>query len=208
MVVTRDGAGAEGGKGNGRVKEAVLRELEAQLAKRRREREKQVQQKRDVEGNVGPTTTTAGVVSQEEEEEDQPITAALVASSMQSALDLLETTYGQFGKLGNIFVIGGAEIYAAALQMQQMDQRPRPRLRLRIVMTNVVRKRKDAVEADSGDDVQFQCDTFFPEENLTPENGWRVASAGEVTHWVGEEVSSEWKEEGDVALRVVGYERI
>lgn len=218
MVVTRNGTGS--------VKEGILRELEVQRAKMRaKQQEKEQEQKQKQKQN-------------EEEEEDkkmeekgpareEPITDALIASSMHSALDQLESTYGQFGKLGNIFVIGGAEIYAAALRMghqhhpqpghqAQAEPQHRPSPRLRIVMTNVRKTLspkptttlREGQPVDGADESQFECDAFFPEEDLTMENGWRVATPEEVTGWVGEEVSSEWTAEQDVAVQMVGYERI
>ncbi|KAJ5103136.1 hypothetical protein N7532_003665 [Penicillium argentinense] len=56
--------------------------------------------------------------------------------------------------------------------------------------------------------VPFECDTFFPVERFEEKDGWRKASAEEVTGWVGEEVTGEWKCEGEVEVQMVGYEKV
>ncbi|KAA8652417.1 dihydrofolate reductase [Aspergillus tanneri] len=128
----------------------------------------------------------------EQQETQTPTTDAIVETGLETALQTLETKY-QGGKLGKIFVIGGAEIYAAALRMA--GSRP-----LRIVMTNVQKINPQE---------EFECDTFFPvDEELVHERGWRKVMPEELTEWVGETVSCEWKEEGDVRIQMVGYERI
>ncbi|KAL3467157.1 hypothetical protein BJX64DRAFT_248947 [Aspergillus heterothallicus] len=64
----------------------------------------------------------------------------------------------------------------------------------------------DVEKIDGG---SFECDTFFPVDGEELKGkGWRKVSAQEVTEWVGEEVTGEWIEEGDVRVRMVGYERV
>ncbi|OJJ50559.1 hypothetical protein ASPZODRAFT_55835 [Penicilliopsis zonata CBS 506.65] len=164
VVVTRDTEGV--------VRERVSRELEAKKAK--------------AATTTTTTTTTKAIPTAE------PITDAVVSSSLDAALDTLETQYGSQGKLGKVFVIGGGELYESAIRLGDVGRR------LRIIMTNV--------KLRSGE--EFPCDTFFPLDESLAERGWRAASAQEVTDWVGEEVSSEWREEGDVAIQMVGYEKI
>lgn len=147
-----------------------------------------------------PPVTSAAATEQ--------ITDALVAPSLDAALHELDTVYGERGQLGKIYVIGGAEIYAAALRIpnrsSQLQRRP-----VRIVMTNVVRTKPAAVSEGMPDgEASFECDTFFPLDGLTPQNGWRSVSAAEVSEWVGEEVSGEWRREGDVEIQMVGFERV
>ncbi|PYI01203.1 dihydrofolate reductase, partial [Aspergillus sclerotiicarbonarius CBS 121057] len=121
----------------------------------------------------------------------QPETDAIVCGGLEEAVQELEGTYAE--RLGKVFVIGGAEIYKAALGVQG---------KVRIVMTNV----EKLGYREKGD--VFECDTFFPvDEELLEEKGWRQASAEEVTEWVGETVTGEWKEEGEVRIQMVGYER-
>ncbi|OGM48120.1 dihydrofolate reductase [Aspergillus bombycis] len=166
VVVTRDVAG---------VSKRVSEELEGKRAK--------------MAATAATAATSAG-----ENKEGGPVTDAIVSSGLEGALEDVE---GKFkGGLGSVFVIGGAEIYAAALRLG--DDRP-----VRIVMTNVEKKGVD------GEKAQFECDTFFPvDEELLMEKGWKKVSAEEVTEWVGEPVSGEWKDEGEVRIQMVGYERI
>ncbi|XRM44361.1 hypothetical protein ABZX51_007503 [Aspergillus tubingensis] len=126
----------------------------------------------------------------------QPATDAIVCGGLNEALQELETRYGE-GKLGKVFVIGGAEIYGAVLAAKGGP--------VRIVMTNV--EKKGYAEGDRGE--VFECDTFFPvdEELFGEKEGWRRVSAEEVTEWVGE-VTGRWIEEGDVRVQMVGYERV
>lgn len=124
----------------------------------------------------------------------EPVTDAMVSSSLENALSDLDIGYGALGKLGNVFVIGGGEVYATALRADSSTLGDR---KVRVVMTNV---RKNSGEG-------YECDTFFPVEDFSAENGWRTASAEEVTEWVGENVPGEWIAEGEVSVQMVGYER-
>lgn len=177
MVVSRDGSGAksagEGDGGPGRVKDGVVSEL-----KRRRE---------------GLALQTQTEKEEGKEAKEEPPTDAFVSNSLETGLSSLAESYGEKEKLGKVFVIGGAEIYGAALRMRGGP--------VRIIMTHVQRK---GVEVNG-----FPCDTFFPvsEGFPAPEEGWRTVDEDEVSEWVGEKVSSKWRDEGEVLIRVVGYER-
>ncbi|CAI7674819.1 unnamed protein product [Penicillium pancosmium] len=135
---------------------------------------------------------------------EEPATDAIVTPSLDDALEQLDTVYGAEGRLGKVFVIGGAEIYGASLRGRSEALMKRP---VRIVMTHVVRK-PVTESGEEGAEEPFECDTFFPVEKFTAENGWRSVSAEEVTEWVGEDVTGEWKREGDVEVQMVGYERL
>lgn len=178
MVITRDTSGS--------VREGVLRELEirrgkiAAAAKAKAEAQTQTQ------------------TQAESKEGGEPVTDAIVAPSLDAALEQLDSEYAAQGKLGKVFVIGGAEIYASSLRSASAALK-RP---VRIVMTNVVRK------LENGDAEPFECDTFFPEDKFSAEDGWRGVSSEEVSEWVGEEVTGEWKREGDVEVQMVGFERL
>ncbi|KAJ9218246.1 hypothetical protein DTO166G4_112 [Paecilomyces variotii] len=132
----------------------------------------------------------------EEKRKWEPVTDAIVCSGLDTALETLHRDFEQQGKLGKVFVIGGGEIYASSLQLS------REGLQVRVVMTKV--KRRNTPE---GKEQAFECDTFFPVDDMTPEKGWREVTADEVTDWVGETVSPDWKEDGDVAIQIVGYEK-
>ncbi|EAW06389.1 dihydrofolate reductase [Aspergillus clavatus NRRL 1] len=162
VVVSRDGSGG--------VAEGILKELEGRRAKVQQQQQQQQQQQGQVpEGQ----------------------TDAVVSSGLEEALETLEGRFGAPGTLGHVFVIGGAEIYAAALRMAGSRA-------VRIVMTNVER-------LDGG---AFECDTVFPVDEELAGQEWRMVSDEEVTRWVGEEVSSEWREEGDVRIQMISYECI
>ncbi|KAJ5770562.1 uncharacterized protein N7511_002613 [Penicillium nucicola] len=176
VVVTRDTTGS--------VRDGVLGELVG-----RRER-------------IAKKAAEAAAVREEgaQEKKVEPVTDAIVVPSLERALERLDVEYGEKGVLGKVFVIGGAEIYNAAIQLQDKGGlRGRP---LRVVMTNVVRK---GVDGGIG---SFDCDTFFPVDRLDEESGWRTASSAEVSEWVGEEVDGGWKSEGDVEVQMVGFEKV
>ncbi|KAJ5737146.1 Dihydrofolate reductase [Penicillium malachiteum] len=143
----------------------------------------------------------AKAVENDKEQKDEPITDAIVVPSLDSALEELQEIYGAGQALGKMFVIGGAEIYGAALRREfgDVDGLKRP---LRIVMTNVVRK------PEGGEEVPFECDTFWPLDCMDERNGWRSASPQELSEWVGEEVTGEWIREGDFEVQMVGYEKL
>ncbi|KAJ5903348.1 Dihydrofolate reductase [Penicillium tannophilum] len=172
VVITRDTSGS--------VREGVLQELEARKAK--------MAAKAAESAAAGTAPTPA----------DEPITDAIVTPSLDAALSELDSVYGSSGRLGKIFVIGGAEIYGASLRMN-FGALPRP---VRVVMTNVVRK------PEGGDEVPYECDTFWPLDTMDQSNGWRSASPEELTEWVGEEVTGEWKREGEVEVQMVGFEKL
>ncbi|KAJ5438104.1 uncharacterized protein N7458_009102 [Penicillium daleae] len=178
VVISRDTTGA--------VREGVLKELAARKAKMA----ESARAKAEVSAPSGVP-------------EEEPVTDALVTHSLDAALSELDAVYGAGGRLGKIYVIGGAEIYGAALRMKMpVDERQRRRP-VRIVMTNVVRRCEgDAVAKE------FECDTFFPVEGLGVQDGWRTASAAEVSEWVGETVTGEWIQDGEVEVQMAGYERL
>lgn len=135
----------------------------------------------------------AAKAAEKGEAESEPMTDAVVVPSLEGALSTLRETYG--GDLGKVFVIGGAEIYGSALKMRG-NGGP-----LRVVMTYVVRR------DENGEEVPFECDTFWPMDSMEVE-GWRGASSEELTGWVGEEVTGEWIKEGEMEVKMVGYERL
>jgi dihydrofolate reductase len=114
------------------------------------------------------------------------------------------------------FVIGGSEIYRAALALDSPSSLPFPAqdpekasgVILRILQTQVRKL----------DHTPFECDTFFP-VNLTSSNdngtppGWRKANQAEAKRWAGETLhqkEDEWIQDvgGECEIRVVGWERV
>ncbi|KAL2047138.1 hypothetical protein N7G274_001157 [Stereocaulon virgatum] len=94
--------------------------------------------------------------------------------------------------LGRVFVIGGAEIYKSALEMECCG---------RILWTRVAG--------------EWECDVFFPRGVLPVGGGgsgggggrWVVRSMGELERWVGEEGVGGLRREGDVEFEVRMVER-
>lgn len=83
-------------------------------------------------------------------------------------------------KLHRVYIIGGAQLYNAALTGAESEYADR------ILLTRIVK----------GDDA-WTCDTFFPELDT---NTWRKADHSEHAEWLqGVDVPSELVHEGDVA---------
>ena len=167
----------------------------------------------------GPTNA-----AEEQRESDKhtppPTPLILHAPDLLYALDLLRFNFApdrpqpQFSEpsivLGRTFVIGGAQIYAAALEVKDSDGKP---LADRILWTRLNRN--------------WECDVWFPSgvivlptakkegaeeglgesSNLRPGNGWAVRSREDMEKWVGEEGVGGVKREGDVEFEVVMVER-
>ena len=139
----------------------------------------------------------------------------VVTPSLVDALSALEKLQSD-GKVevGKTFIIGGSEIYRAAIE----ESLTSPGLPLRIIKTQVRRR-------DGG---EIECDTFFPATsgqtaNRNSDTESRPVTAQEVEEWVGEELPQrgngtivkngdaaedlgDWLEEGEMQIRVVGEE--
>lgn len=171
-----------------RVNVVVTRDVEGNAGRVRKELEgkRERDAKRAAEAQAQGKTGGAGT---------EGTTDAIVSESLEAAMRDLESAYeaGEDSKLGNIYIIGGGEIYASALRSGAELNR-----KIRIVMTNVKRKGNEG----------YDCDTFFPVDDFSAESGWRTASSQEVSEWVGENVDGEWRDEGEVVIQMVGYERV
>jgi dihydrofolate reductase len=122
---------------------------------------------------------------------------------------------------GSDFIIGGSEIYRAALELSPPSSPihgDQDKLRegggdvdsvtIRILQTQVRRI----------DGKAFECDTFFPadlpEDNaMETSQGWRKADKAETGSWVGEELpqkEADWTTDGagECEIRVVGWEKM
>lgn len=86
-------------------------------------------------------------------------------------------------EVDRIYVMGGASIYKAALELPQTK---------RVLLTKI--------------EQEFECDTFFP-VNLDETTIWRNASREEVQEFTGEEISEEGIEEQGVKFQFCMYER-
>ncbi|KAK2781633.1 dihydrofolate reductase [Onygenales sp. PD_12] len=227
VVITRDVSGRE----RGRV-EAEWR------AAGERERKREEEKKRERDGGVGvgvdgvggsgtsgpDTTTITTTQSQsqsvpEADAEAEQTPDILVSNSLDSALTALadafkpgppapgKLTRDGTRRLGAVYVIGGAEIYASALGMGGLGGKG-----MRIVMTDIRRVGEGVDDVDVENAVDgYECDTFFPvdgEELVGEGGGWKGVGKGELEGWVGEEVGEGWVREGEVRLRVRGFERV
>ncbi|KAL1957196.1 hypothetical protein VTO42DRAFT_6230 [Malbranchea cinnamomea] len=220
VIVTRDESGA--------VRQRVGAEW---MAARQRMKEREMERLRKAgEGTVEVEQSTSALSKAKEEEEQQP--DVLVTNSLESALMELRQLHPSSSastvsekkkkkKLGGIFVIGGGEIYASALRLNTKEL---PGYTIRLVLTDVRRRQQRAEpgcpsaashsttsEYDPSHEANgFECTTFFPLDLEDLEGGkqWRKADPSEVTQWVGEEVTGGWKWEGDIAIRICGYEKV
>lgn len=89
---------------------------------------------------------------------------------------------------GRVFVIGGAQIYRAALEMREAR---------RVLLTRVR--------------TAFECDTFFPlclPESGVAEKGWRRSGQAEMDAWLGEEVPRGVQEEAGTEYEFEMWERV
>lgn len=114
---------------------------------------------------------------------------------------------------GKDFVIGGSEIYKAALDLPSLLRKERKqgggeeRVRLRILQTQVRRL----------DGKPFECDTFFPLDLSDGDGeggrkGWRKVDQAVTESWIREKLpqqEADWIEdgEGQCEIRVVGWEK-
>ncbi|KAF2248150.1 hypothetical protein BU26DRAFT_428173 [Trematosphaeria pertusa] len=87
-------------------------------------------------------------------------------------------------QIERVFVIGGASIYKAALELPQTD---------RVLLTKI---QKD-----------YECDTFFPVDLDKEGSGWRRCEKGELEEWTGESVDEGGVVEGSVKFEFCLYEK-
>ncbi|KAI9675357.1 MAG: dihydrofolate reductase [Caeruleum heppii] len=132
-------------------------------------------------------------LSSDSKDGEQPI----LAGSIDEALSELQQRYGG-GKYGGgstgdisrpralhrVFIIGGSEIYKAAIDMKETS---------RVLLTRVQN--------------DFDCDTFFPVDLEKAESDWKRRSGGELESWVGEEGLQGTKVENDVAFEFCMFQK-
>lgn len=102
----------------------------------------------------------------------------LQLSSIRSALSHLDTEKA----IDKIFIIGGAEIYAASLELKEAK---------RILLTRV--------------EGEFECDAFL---KVDLENKWNRCEQDELNAWTGEEVPAGEQEENGTKYRFEMYESV
>ncbi|KAK4043229.1 dihydrofolate reductase [Parachaetomium inaequale] len=111
----------------------------------------------------------------------------VMAGSLEEALRYLgDKREGEQG-VGRVFVIGGAQIYRAALGLREAR---------RVLLTRVRS--------------EFECDTFFPVklDERDGETGWRQSGQAEMDAWVGEEVPRGVQAEAGTEYEFEMWERV
>ncbi|KAI3336381.1 dihydrofolate reductase-like domain-containing protein [Xylariaceae sp. AK1471] len=141
------------------------------------------------------------VISRSHAEQQQPPadgidaeTEFVNANSLENAIRYLQSR-GTAEQTGKVFVIGGAQIYAAALQLKEAR---------RVLLTSVM----------SG----FECDTFFPlqlsgspttdGEGSGGTDKWVRRSKEELDQWTGETVPEGVQEENQTQYEFQMWERV
>lgn len=88
--------------------------------------------------------------------------------------------------VSRVFVMGGAQIYAAALELSEAR---------RVLLTSIGR--------------DFECDTFFPIELKGDESGsWARKTRDELAGWTGEEISEDGEEEAGTRYEFQMWEKV
>lgn len=186
VIITRDESGL--------VRERAVAEWRAA---RVRERIKESEQERKNESASCPDESEV----HRSVEKEEP--AIIVSNSIESALIMLRE---RRHNIGTAMVIGGSEIYASSLKLDPNSAAPGHGMR--IVLTDVRRPVTDTEKADPASSTNgFECDTFFPVDNLDADPQWTKVSTSQLSDWVGEEVPDGWLWDGDVAIRFLGYQR-
>ncbi|RYO84739.1 hypothetical protein DL766_000228 [Monosporascus sp. MC13-8B] len=116
-------------------------------------------------------------------------TEAVRVGSLEQAMEYLKSTTSASpaAMTGRVFVIGGAQIYGAALRLREAR---------RVLLTRVM------------DD--FECDTFFPLELSESQTGgaWVKKSKEELDAWTGEAVLEGIQEENGTKYEFQMWERV
>ncbi|KAK2026797.1 dihydrofolate reductase [Colletotrichum zoysiae] len=108
--------------------------------------------------------------------------------SLEQALAYLRAD-GVSSRLGRVFIIGGAQIYDAALRAPEAK---------RVLLTKVL--------------AEFECDAFFPltlsdDGEGAPAEGWRKVEKSGLDAWVGEEVEGGEIEENETRYEFQMWEK-
>ncbi|BFZ62581.1 hypothetical protein YB2330_003682 [Saitoella coloradoensis] len=122
------------------------------------------------------------VISRAERMELGEVEHAYHVRSLPAALELLRKLETP---LHHVFVIGGAQIYDAAMALPESK---------RILFT--------AIENE------FECDTFFTPDFRKEGSGWEKKTQEELEQWVGVEIEKGAVNEGDVKYEYQMWERI
>ncbi|EFX00528.1 dihydrofolate reductase [Grosmannia clavigera kw1407] len=139
---------------------------------------------RPLRGRLNVVISRSFAAGVAKEPEGGPEMGPVEASSLEAALDYLR---GQPGS-SRVFVIGGAQIYAAALNLAEAR---------RVLLTRVT--------------TDFDCDTHFPVVlggTEGRETGWQRRSREEHSRWIGEEVPEGPQTESGTEYEFQMWERV
>ncbi|KAJ8114125.1 hypothetical protein ONZ43_g4979 [Nemania bipapillata] len=113
-------------------------------------------------------------------------TEAVKVGSLEQAIQYLRSNSTTTVPTGKVFVIGGAQIYAAALQLKEAR---------RLLLTRVMS--------------EFECDTFFPLPlSESGASGWVQKSKEDLDQWTGETVPAGIQEESQTQYEFQMWERV
>ncbi|KKA28125.1 hypothetical protein TD95_000990 [Thielaviopsis punctulata] len=131
------------------------------------------------------------VISRSHTEPQTPAAAATLDAAQPVLAASLDQALGYLADkpVARVFVIGGGQIYEAALKQARGAAR-------RVLLTAVAG--------------EFECDTVFPLGLVgdgTVDGGWMRRSAGELDAWVGEEVVKGEQEENGVKYEFQMWEK-
>lgn len=127
---------------------------------------------------------SSGILSHGVEPEN-PETDPIKASSLEQAITYLHRQPA--GTLGRVFVIGGGQIYAAALEMKEAR---------RVLLTKVMS--------------DFECDTYFSlslNDEGASDPQWEKKSKEDLDAWAGETVPEGVQTENDTMYEFQMWER-
>ncbi|KAI0386125.1 dihydrofolate reductase-like domain-containing protein [Hypomontagnella monticulosa] len=122
---------------------------------------------------------------QQQQQEAQVDEGPVRVGSLDQALAYLQVASG----VGRAFVIGGAQIYGAALHHREVK---------RVLLTRVLSP-------------DFECDTFFPlklQGGEEAKSGWAQRSKEELDAWAGETVPAGEQEENGTKYEFEMWERV
>ncbi len=189
---------------------------------------------RPLKGRVNVVVTrNPGRLQQEirQEQSQQKEEVVLVVSTLMEGLSMLRKLRSINDAIhddkekeeGKDFIIGGSEIYKAALELPSPtpspDQEDQIRHRKRQGDEEPVIIRILQTQVRKVDGKGFECDAFFPVTlhvgSSQTAQGWREIDQAETESWVGEglpQKDAEWvrdgEGEGECEIRVVAWEKI
>ncbi|KAI1374575.1 dihydrofolate reductase-like domain-containing protein [Hypoxylon crocopeplum] len=141
---------------------------------------------RPLKGRLNIVVSRSHSESQGQQQGTKPEKGPVRVASLEQALAYLKS--GHAATVGRAFVIGGAQIYGAALELREAR---------RVLLTRIL-------EPD------FECDTFFPLglQESSGKSAWARKSKEELDTWTGETVPEGLQEENGTRYEFQMWERV